>query len=192
MAGERILVVDENANTRQLLKDVLEKKGHKVDLAASTHDAIEKLKRGQPNLIILMDIDGTNLLELIEQEGQLTLVPVMILTSKKELENRLHGVLLSGADQSARSLQWEDLTREVRNVLDLGKTKTNENEGSDAQNPSRRLLQYLEEGKITRISPVGSREAQLGYEYPEAAKILQPEVVGSEVAILEQLAEKNH
>ncbi|MFQ5864802.1 MAG: response regulator [bacterium] len=192
MAAEKILVIDDNANTRQLLKTVLENKGHQVDLAATTHDALAEVKRGQPNLIILLDIDGTKLLELMGQESQLSLVPVMILTSKKELENTFRGLLMSGVDQSPKSLQWEDLTTQVRNVLDLGKIRINADDVTNGNNASRRLLEYLEQKKITKIIPVGRNEARLGYEYPEAAKFLQPEVVGEEIVTLEQLAEKNH
>jgi CheY-like chemotaxis protein len=191
LAGERILVIDDHSTTRQLLKAVLEKKGHKVDLAPTTADALEKINTGQPNLIILLDIDGTKLLEFRNQESQLTLVPVMVLTSKGELEKRLRGVLVEDVEPS-KSVQWDDLTTQVDSILDLGKRKVTENIHSNGQSLSKRLLQYLEQNKITEVVPVGKKEAKLGYEYPEAAKVVQPEVVGGEIEALEELAEKNY
>ncbi|MFQ5824875.1 MAG: response regulator [bacterium] len=192
MAGEEILVIDDNASTRQLLKAVLEKKGYNIALAATTHEAFEKVKREQPNLIILLDIDGSKLLEFINQESQLTLVPVMILTSKKELENKFHNVLLGDMEQLTKSKQWENLTANVDNVFDLHNTKIKDHNKSNDQESLRRLLQYIKQKNISQLTPIVRKEAKLGYEYPQAAKILQLDVIGEEILTLERLAEEKH
>lgn len=196
MPKEKILVIDENENTRELLKNVFASDGYEVILAASGVEALDKAKDELPNFlildIILPDIDGYQLLEFIKQESQLRFIPIIILTSRRELEDKLRGLRLGVIDYITKPFQRDELRAKVRNILDLFKWKFQIRNESNSQNPRERLLKYLEEKSVTQLIPVVRKEAKLGYEYPEVAKVLEPEEVGGEIFTLERLAKEKH
>lgn len=195
MAGERILIIDDNPNTQQLLKDIFELEGYHVFLASSSSEALDKAKEVQPHVIVLdimlPDMDGYQLLEFIKQEPGLRFIPVIILTARRELEDKLRGLRLGVMDYLTKPFQREELTTRVRNVLDFFKSRL-ENQNGSEPNPLGRLLKHLEEKCITELEPTVCKEAKLGYEYPEAARVLQPEERGAEMFILEKLAKEKH
>jgi DNA-binding NtrC family response regulator len=90
----RILVIDDDENTRRSLSSVLEEKGYEVDVAASGHEAVAKSRMNLYNLTLvdlrLSDMDGTRLLTEMRE-----IVPGMvkiIITGYPSLENAIETV----------------------------------------------------------------------------------------------------
>ena len=85
----RILIVEDSATSRELLRTVLEQLGHVVMEAAGGEEALRKLQEGIPDLILL-DLkipppDGYELLKAIRRNVHCSSVPVAALTAQAML-----------------------------------------------------------------------------------------------------------
>lgn len=85
-----VLVVDDERTVRDLFRDVLGETGHRVDVAASGPDALERLRSGSIPCVILTDVrmprmDGFELEREISRDPQLSSVPVVVLTGDRIL-----------------------------------------------------------------------------------------------------------
>ena len=85
-----VLVVDDERTVRDLFRDVLGDTGHRVEVAASGPDALERLRSGSVPCVILADVrmprmDGFELKREIARDPQLGSVPVVVLTGDKVL-----------------------------------------------------------------------------------------------------------
>lgn len=95
---QRILVVDDAAEIREMLKDFLEPAGFDVLTAKSGADGLRALYSGQPNLVIsdvsMPEMDGWLFLERMRE---FTDIPVIMLSALGEARDKVRG-LRSGAD----------------------------------------------------------------------------------------------
>lgn len=95
-----ILVVDDHASIVSLLDNILSVK-YQVFKARSARKALEILDEEKIDLVIsdviMPDMDGLSLCKLIKENIQTSHIPVIMLTAKAEIENRIEG-LQSGAD----------------------------------------------------------------------------------------------
>jgi two-component system, cell cycle response regulator DivK len=85
MAGEAILIVDDNPANTSLLSFILQKKGYQVRAAADAREALERLKEYQPRLI-MMDIqlpgmDGLALTRMLKAEPHTREIVIIVLTA---------------------------------------------------------------------------------------------------------------
>ena len=85
----RILIVEDSASSRELLRTVLEQLGHVVMEAAGGEEALRKLQEEIPDLILL-DLkipppDGYELIKAIRRNAHLSSVPVAALTAQAML-----------------------------------------------------------------------------------------------------------
>jgi len=104
----RVLVIDDNVETRDLLAAILEAEGYGPLLAASATEAFEILGRIRPDAILLdllmPEMDGFELLARIKQDQSFRDLPVLILTAKsltdqdlRKLAGKTHGIFLKGS-----------------------------------------------------------------------------------------------
>jgi DNA-binding response OmpR family regulator len=102
MNGSRILVVDDDADIRGLVKELLERSGALVREAADGKEALRMLYDARPELIILdismPEMDGWQTLERIRE---MTDVPVVMLTAREGELEAVRG-LKAGADDYVR------------------------------------------------------------------------------------------
>jgi DNA-binding response OmpR family regulator len=98
MQGSRILVVDDDADVRGLVRELLERAGATVREAADGREALRLLYDVRPDVIVLdvtmPELDGWQTLERIRD---LTAVPVLMLTARDTEMEKVRG-LLAGAD----------------------------------------------------------------------------------------------
>jgi DNA-binding response OmpR family regulator len=98
MQGSRILVVDDDADVRGLVRELLERAGASVREAADGREALRLLYEVRPEVIVLdvtmPDLDGWQTLERIRD---LTAVPVLMLTAHDTEMEKVRG-LQAGAD----------------------------------------------------------------------------------------------
>jgi two-component system nitrogen regulation response regulator NtrX len=82
MSSARILVVDDEADIRELVRDILSEEGHTVEAAANAAEARAACARQAPDLVLLdiwmPDTDGITLLREWATSGQLTMPVVMM------------------------------------------------------------------------------------------------------------------
>jgi CheY-like chemotaxis protein len=85
MAGERILLVEDNPMNRRVSEFLLKANGYIVDEARDGNEALEQLKRITPDLILmdlqLPGLDGFATTQLIKQNDATKNIPVVALTA---------------------------------------------------------------------------------------------------------------
>ena len=96
MDGLKILVVDDEARMRKLVKDFLVNKGFSVIEAANGEEAVDIFFAQKDIALILLDVmmpkmDGWEVLKTIRKYSQ---VPVMMLTARSEERDELQGFAL--------------------------------------------------------------------------------------------------
>jgi two-component system, OmpR family, response regulator len=97
---DRVLVVDDDPGIRGLLTSALGFAGFAVDVAADVPAALDLLTRRPPDVIVL-DVmlpgsDGFDLLQLMRSRSVTT--PVLFLTAREAVEDRVRGLQLGGDD----------------------------------------------------------------------------------------------
>jgi CheY-like chemotaxis protein len=94
----RILVVDDDEQGRELLREVLARNGHVVEIAASGDEAWERLlAEGPPVDVILLDwilpgMSGIDLLGRIKQDARLETIPVVVATALTDRDVMVRGI----------------------------------------------------------------------------------------------------
>ncbi|MCR4417347.1 MAG: response regulator [Ignavibacteria bacterium] len=92
--GNKIFVVDDDHNTLRRLDQILSKNGYEAECFDDPELALKKLKEKKKPALIILDLmmpkmDGFQVLTEIRKDDDLVSVPVIILTSKKLLEDEL-------------------------------------------------------------------------------------------------------
>ncbi|ADU51469.1 two component transcriptional regulator, winged helix family [Thermaerobacter marianensis DSM 12885] len=117
MAGERILVVDDEPGIREICRLYLERDGFSVREAASVAGARAALQRESPALVVLdlmlPDGNGLDLCRELVDQG----VPVICLTARAEETDRVLGLELGADDYVTKPFSPRELVARVRAVL---------------------------------------------------------------------------
>jgi two-component system, OmpR family, response regulator MprA len=116
----KVLVVDDERAVRDSLRRALELEGYDVELAADGADALHRLQSdGQPDAVILdvlmPGVDGLEVCRRIRSRGNS--VPVLMLTARAEIENRVAGLDAGADDYLPKPFALEELLARLRALL---------------------------------------------------------------------------
>jgi two-component system response regulator MprA len=116
----RILVVDDERAVRDSLRRALELEGYDVELAADGAEALHRLEaNGQPDAVVLdvlmPGVDGLEVCRRLRGKGNG--VPVLMLTARAEVENRVAGLDAGADDYLAKPFALEELLARLRALL---------------------------------------------------------------------------
>src|ERR1051325_4697553 len=126
MSNAHILVVDDEADIRTLLKEILSEEGYEVDVAANAVQARASRAKQTPDLVLLdiwmPDVDGITLL----REWSATTTngcPVVMMSGHGTVETAVEATRLGAFDFVEKPLSLAKLLRTVERALDAGKRK---------------------------------------------------------------------
>jgi len=118
----KILIVEDEPKTGDYLRQGLREAGFTVDLVQDGLDGLHLGIEGDQDLIILdvmlPRMDGWGILQALTQAGINT--PVIFLTAKDQVEERVRGLELGAADYLVKPFSFAELLARVRNVLRRG------------------------------------------------------------------------
>ena len=126
MAGELILIVEDNEKNRKLVRDVLQVKGYTTIESETAEEGI-KLALDKSPALILMDIqlpgiDGITALKQLRVEPKTKEIPVIAITASAMTHNR-QTMLAEGFDgYQTKPISVKDFLAEVQRVLREKKT----------------------------------------------------------------------
>jgi two-component system nitrogen regulation response regulator NtrX len=126
MTASRILVVDDEADIRGLLKEILSEEGYEVDVAADATQARSSRATQVPDLVLLdiwmPDTDGISLLrEWSATDGYDC--PVVMMSGHGTVETAVEATRLGAFDFVEKPLSLTKLLRTVERALDAGRRK---------------------------------------------------------------------
>ncbi len=116
----RVLVVDDERAVRDSLRRALELEGYDVELAADGEEALERLaQNGEPDAVVLdilmPKMDGLEVCRRLRREGHR--LPVLMLTARDEVENRVVGPGVEPGDSVTKPFALEELLARLRALL---------------------------------------------------------------------------
>jgi DNA-binding response OmpR family regulator len=115
----RILVVDDDPIGSRMLDFILTEQSYSVELAENARGALALIQKQLPDLILLdvnmPHLSGFEFCRSLRDAGYD--VPVIFVTAKGELEDRLHGLRLGADDYICKPFQPAELTARVEAVL---------------------------------------------------------------------------
>ncbi len=117
-SGKHILVVDDDRNLRKIIQTNLELAGYDVSTAPNGEDALKLLDSMQPDLVVLdvmMPImDGYEVARRIRRHPSNTHVPIIMLTAKSEVEDKLAGFDAGADDYITKPFGPQELLARVK------------------------------------------------------------------------------
>jgi two-component system phosphate regulon response regulator PhoB len=117
----RILVVDDEPDLLELVRFTLAQEGFAVVTAATGEDALARLRRDAPDLLILdlmlPDVPGTEIARRLRADAGLKDLPVLMLTAKSEEVDRVVGFELGADDYVTKPFSPRELVLRVRALL---------------------------------------------------------------------------
>lgn len=119
MAGQHLLVVDDEANLRSMLSAALRHHGFEVTEAEDGRAALDAVTRDRPDLVILdvmlPELDGFEVCRRMRADGDHT--PVLFLTARDGTDDKVRGLTLGGDDYLQKPFSLDELVARAQAVL---------------------------------------------------------------------------
>ena len=122
----KVLIVEDEAKTGDYLRQGLGEAGYNTDLARTGIDGLHLALTGGYDLLILdvmlPGLDGWQILETVRRGG--TDMPVLFLTARDQVEDRVKGLELGADDYLVKPFAFAELLARVRTLLRRGRSGT--------------------------------------------------------------------
>ena len=119
----KILIVEDEPKTGDYLRQGLREAGYAVELARDGEEGLHLALEGAPDLIVLdvmlPGVDGWQVLRALRRQGRQ--MPVLFLTARDQVEDRVKGLELGADDYLVKPFSFSELLARVRTVLRRGR-----------------------------------------------------------------------
>lgn len=118
----RIMVVEDDNSLREWIQFELSFDGYQVKQAGDGASALQELRRDQPPDLILLDVqmpgmDGYAVCNALQQMPGFDAVPVIFLTARAELDDKLHGFAAGASDYLTKPFKMPELKARISALL---------------------------------------------------------------------------
>lgn len=117
----RVLIVEDEADIRDLLAFHLEREGYQVSKSRTGADALRQVKASPPDLILLdimlPELDGLEVCRRLRRESATAALPIVMLTAKGDEVDRVLGLELGADDYIVKPFSPKEVVARVRAVL---------------------------------------------------------------------------
>lgn len=176
----RILVVDDDARNRKLLRDLLKYYGHEVVEAVDGQTAIEQALKTRPDVILLdvlmPDMTGFEVCSAMRATDELAATPILIITALADRDHRLKAFEHGANDFLTKPLDTRDAILRVRNAVRMKKLYDQLQETVQHLRETEQLRDRLVHWIVHDMkAPIGGIQGYLELLLMEAADRLTPE-----------------
>jgi len=141
-----VLAVDDEAMTLMLIRKTLESRGHTVTCLQDASQVLGTIEKSPPDVIILdvmmPRMNGISACRQIKDSPLGAHIPVLIVTSLAERQDRIAGIAAGASDFLQKPIDLEDLSLRIRNAVRMKRLR-------DLVCESYEKLQHLEEMRDT-------------------------------------------
>ena len=118
-----IIIVDDEPGVIEIVEANLEPKGYRVLSANTGQEALEKIRKAKPDLVVLdvmmPEMDGWEVLRRIEQDPKTAGLPVIMLTVKSGDEDILRALEAGAVEYITKPFYPQDVVARVEIMLDV-------------------------------------------------------------------------
>jgi signal transduction histidine kinase len=119
--GAHILIVEDDPANVDLLKAQLSDQGYLLESAGDGEEALEKISRRKPDLILL-DImlpkkSGFEICKSLKSKSDTRQIPIIMVTALKDIESRVKGITVGADDFLTRPVDRSELVSRVKSML---------------------------------------------------------------------------
>lgn len=115
-----ILLADDNAPSRELMREILEACGHDVAEAANGREALDSIRESPPDIVLLdlqMPImDGFAVIHAVRTDERLRLLTVIALTASAMLGDRERAIAAGFDSYIAKPISLDNVRNQIRQV----------------------------------------------------------------------------
>lgn len=130
-----ILIVDDDAHNRKLLKLMLKPEGYNLSTVNSGKEALAFIARTPPQLILLdimmPEMDGYAVAKIIKADAATVNIPIIMVSAQNDHSARLAGLDAGAEDYLTTPVDRAELWLRVRNLLRLKTYSDNERKNSE-------------------------------------------------------------
>lgn len=117
----RILVVEDEPDIAALIAYQLTREGFRVETASTGTDALKTINREIPDLVVLdrmlPGMSGDDVLRELKRESATGAIPVLVLTARREQDERIEGLELGADDYLTKPFSPRELVLRVQAIL---------------------------------------------------------------------------
>ena len=119
MAGNKVLIVDDDPNIREVISVLLASEGYEVDAAENGSMAVEKVLSGEQYDCVVLDImmpdmDGIEVCTKIREKSH---VPVLFLTAKSQDQDKVEAYSQGGDDFLVKPFSQTELLMKIKSLI---------------------------------------------------------------------------
>jgi two-component system sensor histidine kinase/response regulator len=191
---KKILIADDNPDNVELLRKRLSTQGYDTAAAFDGEEALQVIQKESPDLLILdvmmPKMDGYEVLRRLKQDEGYRNLPVILLTAKKEIPDKLKGLDIGADDYITKPFNPQELLARVRSLLTL-----REEQERKSQDEKMTALDQMVEGVAHEIrnpvTAIGGFARRLYEKLPEGSPEKNyAEVIVNESKRLEQMVKQ--
>src|SRR6056297_3518894 len=155
MSEEKVLIVDDEKEIRELIRDYLEVEGFRVSMAEDGEEGLELFESFEPDIIVLdimlPKIDGMEICKIIRNKSN---IPILMLSAKKSDVDKVLGLGLGADDYMTKPFSPKELVARIKaqlrryNQLSKSNFKNNSLEFKDLKIDLDGYNVYLEGEKV--------------------------------------------
>ena len=116
---EKVLVVDDESQIRNLLKEFLTNEGYEVTLASNGKEAIELTEKEHPDVILLdlkmPGINGIEVCKRLKEEAKTQFIPIIVITGY--VDNKIHAIEAGADDFVHKPFDLTELGFRVKSII---------------------------------------------------------------------------
>lgn len=165
MAEKKILIVDDDTDTLELLTVILQKENFKVTCASNGWDGMVMAREEKPDLILLdilmPEMQGTDVLHALKAMDSMHAIPIIMLTAHSEKFNVLDAKFTGVADFCVKPFENEVLLNKVRKTLGIAAEIAPADEKTGETNQESRSEPVVEKTNAKKkVKPDGQKEKE--------------------------------
>ena len=127
VAKGKILIVDDNYSSGELVKAILEEEGYSVHVEQSGESALFKMNTIQPDLVLLdvwmPGLDGFEVCKMLKEDEQTKDTPIIFLSASTDTEEKVNGFQLGAVDYITKPFEQTELLARVQTHLQINRMR---------------------------------------------------------------------
>jgi two-component system response regulator VicR len=119
--AKKILVVDDEKDIVDIVKEILKHEGYEVETAFDGEEGLKKVSEVRPDLIVadvmMPSMDGYEFVQKLKEDPSVSSIPVVFLTAKDQTTDRYKGLSLGIAAYIVKLFDLDELRETVKDIL---------------------------------------------------------------------------